>query len=96
MWGSEWDERTVVCPACGRSVPRSRAREYDKFGDRWNRREKEFEYLCRACHEELSHQRRDELEELLCGINAGGPDRETFLRRYWQEVEERYGRLEER
>ena len=87
--------REVTCPACGRSVPRSDAREYDKYGDRWERRDKAFEYLCKPCHDDLSHQRRDELEELLCEIGAGSTDRETFLLRYARTVEDRYDTPEE-
>jgi len=97
MWRpGERDRREVTCPACGRSIPRSNAREYDKHGDRWKRRDKRFEYFCKACHDGLSHQRRDELEELLCDIDAGEFDQETFLRRYWRAVEDRYGTPEER
>lgn len=82
----------VTCPACGQTLPRAEAREYDKFGDRWDRRNKTFEYFCRSCHDELSLQGRDELEELLCEIRADHEDRRTFLRRYARAVEERYGR----
>ena len=81
--------RQVTCPACGRTVPREQAREYDKYGDRWDRRDKEFEYFCRSCHDGLSLQRRGDLEELLCDLRAGHEDRRTFLRRYSNAVEER-------
>lgn len=74
--------RRVVCPACGRRVARADAREYDKHGDRWDRDEKEFEYLCRPCHGSLSLQSRDGLEALLCQAGAGQVDRRTFLERY--------------
>ncbi|MFB6359741.1 MAG: hypothetical protein ABEH59_00300 [Halobacteriales archaeon] len=87
--------RSVVCPACGRRVARGDAREYDKEGDRWDRREKTFEYLCRECHDALSLQDRDELESLLCEIEAGEIAREEFLRRYSRAVERRYGHPEE-
>ncbi|WP_435127345.1 DUF7562 family protein [Halobaculum sp. D14] len=59
------DGESVVCIACGESVARDDAREYDKEGDRWERAGKEFEYLCKACHRELCHQPRGDLEALL-------------------------------
>ena len=72
MWRSRTnrDRKTVVCIACGTSVLRGEAREYDKEGDRWNRQGKEFEHLCKPCYRELCHQPRDELESLLVGIDA--------------------------
>lgn len=85
----------VVCPACGHRVDRDDAREYDRHGDRWDREEKSFEYLCRPCHDALCHQQRDELEALLCEVGAGEVDREQFLRTYASAVERRYGRPEE-
>ncbi len=85
-------DRQVVCPACGRTVPRADAREYDKHGDRWDRREKAFEYLCRPCHDALCGYRRGDLEALLCDVGAGAVDRDRFLRRYARAVEERSGR----
>ncbi len=50
MWRRQSDrsEQTVVCIACGNSLLREAAREYDKEGDRWNRRDREFEYLCKG------------------------------------------------
>lgn len=74
--------RRVTCPACGRRVERDEAREYDKHGDRWDRDEKSFEYLCRPCHDALSLQARDGLEALLCEAGAGEVDRGTFLSRF--------------
>lgn len=85
----------VVCPACGRRVAREDAREYDRHGDRFDRSEKSFEYLCLPCHETLCHQGRDELEALLCEIDAGETERDRFLTRYARAVERRYGRPEE-
>ena len=82
----------VTCLACGREVAKREAREYDKYGDRWERRRKRFEYLCRSCHAEITHQPRDGLEATLVEINAGSCDRETFLRRYREAVEGRRGR----
>lgn len=90
MWSSHSpDHRTTSCPACGRSVPRSRAREYDKFGDRWDRRGKTFEHLCTRCHDDLCHKRREGLEALLIDLGAGERDDREFLRRYVEAVEER-------
>jgi hypothetical protein len=94
MWGSRNDRGEVTCIACGRSVERAAAREYDKEGDRWDRRDKAFEYLCKACHRELCHQPRDELEDLLAdleGASEGSLSQEEFCRRYYGAVEERYG-----
>jgi hypothetical protein len=75
-------DRREGCPACGRLVARADAREYDKFGDRWDREEKAFEYLCRPCHDALTLQDRGELEALLCEAGAGEVDRSTFLDRF--------------
>lgn len=98
MWGSRRGEKNrVTCLACGRDVERSDAREYDKEGDRWSRRGKEFEYVCKPCHRDLCHQPRDELETLLLEVEAEGPmDQVEFLRRYNQRVLERYDSLEDR
>lgn len=74
--------RRVVCPACGQRVSRGEAREYDKFGDRWDRQSKTFEYFCRACHDELSLQGRTGLEAALSEAGAGEVDRSTFLERF--------------
>ncbi|PSQ12312.1 hypothetical protein BRC98_03380 [Halobacteriales archaeon QS_7_68_65] len=100
MWGSRRtrENKTVTCIACGVSVRRSEAREYDKHGDRWERSGKEFEHLCKDCYRELCHQPRDELEALLVEIHAveGAGSQTAFLRRYGELIEERYGPLEER
>ena len=80
------DRRTVTCIACGDSLLREDAREYDKEGDRWDRRDKEFEYLCTDCDDELCHQSRDGLESLICDIEADGLSREEFLARYTDAV----------
>ena len=100
MWGSRnrGNDR-VVCVACGLSVERTAARDYDKEGDRWSRRGKEFEYVCKSCHRDLCHQPRSELEDLLVKIEREGEEegsipQEEFLRRYSEAVEERYGSLE--
>jgi hypothetical protein len=97
MWSSRnnRDRRTVVCIACGTSVLRSEAREYDKQGDRWNRHGKEFEHLCKECHRGLCHQPRAELESLILDIEGEGIEQSEFLSRYVGAVEERYGSAEE-
>ncbi|SEW12868.1 DUF7562 family protein [Natrinema salifodinae] len=96
MWPSRNRTETVTCLACGAERPRTEAREYDKHGDRWDRENKTFEYLCKPCHGELCHLPRDELEDLLVELEAGGRDRDGFLASYLSTVEERYGPLEER
>jgi hypothetical protein len=97
MWTSRSnrDRKSVVCIACGTSVLRSEAREYDKEGDRWDRYGKRFEHLCKDCYRQLCHQPRDELETLLVDIEETGLTREEFLRRYLGAVEDRYGSAEE-
>lgn len=81
LWGGDAD-REVTCIACGETLDREDAREYDKHGDRWSRDDKEFEYLCKPCHRACCHQTRDGLEESLVAIDAGHVDRGTFFRRY--------------
>ena len=81
------DRRTVICIACGDSVLREDAREYDKEGDRWTRRDKEFEYLCTDCDDDICHQPRDGLESLILSIESDGLSREEFLDRYTDAVE---------
>jgi len=71
----------------GDSVLREDAREYDKEGDRWNRRDKEFEYLCTDCDNEICHQPRDGLESLITSIESDGLSREEFLDRYADAVD---------
>jgi len=95
MWPSRSRTETVTCLACGSEVPRSVAREYDKYGDRWDRTEKSFEHLCKSCHGDLCHHSRDDLETLLIELDAGERPQELFLASYLQTVEERYGTLEE-
>jgi hypothetical protein len=98
MWRSRTnrDRKMVVCIACGNSVLRSEAREYDKEGNRWDRHGKEFEHLCKECYRGLCHQPRDELEGLLVEVEKAGISREEFLDRYFLAVEERYGSAGER
>jgi hypothetical protein len=91
MWRRRSDgaDETVVCIACGDSLTREEAREYDKEGDHWDRTDKEFEYLCKECHGELSHQPRGGLEEALEAAVAPGQDAERFVERYLGEAERR-------
>lgn len=90
MWRprSGREEDTVVCIACGDEVDRSSAREYDKYGNRWDRVAKDFEYVCRDCHDDLSHQPRDGLEALLTQLDTGDTTQEAFLADYWRLVED--------
>ena len=94
MWPSRNRSETVTCVACGDQITRSMALEYDKYGDRWDRDDKEFEHLCKACHRELCHHPRDELEDLLVDLEAGTSETDDFLADYLEAVEERYGTLE--
>jgi hypothetical protein len=80
-WVSNAGKR-VTCIACGETLDRGSAREYDKYGDRWSREGKEFEYLCKPCYRDCCHQNRDGLEETLVAADAGRTDSETFLRRF--------------
>lgn len=96
MWPSRWRTPTVTCIACGTSVPRDEAREYDKYGDRWDREDKVFEHLCKPCDRERCHHSRGDLEALLVEVGAGERSREGFLTWYVATVEQRYGPLEER
>jgi hypothetical protein len=86
MFGSRNDRETVTCIACGDSVARSDAREYDKFGDRWDRRDKQFEHLCAECFADISRQPRGDLEATLEAAEAGETDRKTFLQQFMQEA----------
>ena len=77
----------VTCIACGAQVERSAAREYDKYGDRWDRDGKSFEYLCKSCHRALTKQPRSGLESLLDRAGAGRVTDDEFLRRFATQVE---------
>ncbi|MFB6131846.1 MAG: hypothetical protein ABEJ44_00390 [Halanaeroarchaeum sp.] len=72
----------VVCIACGERVSRSAAREYDKYGDRWDREGKSFEYVCKPCFRELTRQPRDGLESTLVGAGAGRVSDDEFFSRF--------------
>jgi hypothetical protein len=84
--GSE--NASVVCIACGESVPRADAREYDKTGDRWERHDKDFEHLCKDCFKSLCHQPRDGLESMLIDIEGDKLSETEFLDRYLTAVDE--------
>jgi hypothetical protein len=84
---SSGDSESVVCIACGDTVSRSAAREYDKYGDRWDRDGKRFEHLCKPCDKQRCNHSRDGLEELLVAADAGGTDEKTFLRNFAELVE---------
>ncbi|MFB6141858.1 MAG: hypothetical protein ABEJ30_00775 [Halorientalis sp.] len=78
----EGGDAMVTCIACGDELPRADAREYDKHGDRWDRADKDFEYLCKGCHRDLCHQPRDDLEALLVESGAGVAPRPVVLERF--------------
>jgi hypothetical protein len=84
-------DEEVVCIACGASLPRSEAREYDKHGDRWTREGKTFEYRCKPCHRAACHQPREGLERTLEAAGAGQTDRDSFLEQYCELVAEEVG-----
>jgi len=94
MWRPREGGESVTCIACGATLQRSEAREYDKLGDRWDRRDKEFEYLCKPCYRELCHQPRDGLEDVLVEVDAGSTDQETFLARFSHAIEDQHGSIE--
>jgi len=89
MFGARSDGGTVTCIACGEQLPREDAREYDKHGDRWDRHDKRFEYLCKGCFTDTCRQPRDGLEETLSAAEAGETDRETFLRQFHELASDR-------
>jgi hypothetical protein len=95
MWRAPGESsREVTCIACGETVARSEAREYDKHGDRWDRRDKEFEYLCKPCDGDRCHQPRGDLESRLVAAEAAA-NRSSFVGAYLRLVEEREGSLDE-
>ena len=86
MWGRR-ETSEVTCIACGEVLDRTDAREYDKHGDRWDRRDKSFEYLCKPCHRELCHHSRDGLEATLEGIDIPAGSARGFIERYHEAIE---------
>lgn len=92
MWrSSRRGQSQVTCIACGESVSRSDAREYDKYGDRWDREGKEFEYLCKPCDRDRCHQPRGTLEALLEAVESDTDSRDNhaFLATYLDLAERR-------
>ncbi|RXK51160.1 DUF7562 family protein [Halorientalis pallida] len=81
LWGS-YSGQQVTCIACGETLAREDAREYDTQGDRWTREGKTFEYLCKPCDREYCNQDREGLETTLVAADAGRTDRKTFLRQF--------------
>ena len=82
----------VDCIACGRRVPRVDAREYDAYGDRWDRSDKVFEYLCKPCHDAECHLPRDGLEAALATIGTRSGDAPAFIAAYYAEVRANHDR----
>ena len=83
MTGRQEAPEQVRCIACGVRVQRSAAREYDRFGDRWDRADKDFEYLCKQCHGEACHQPRQGLEATLTGIGSEHESPHAFIAAYY-------------
>ena len=77
--GEPAGDRSVTCIACGVELPRSQAREYDKYGDRWDREGKSFEFLCKPCFRALDKQPREDLECQLETAGAGRVPDSVFL-----------------
>jgi hypothetical protein len=96
MFGSRRDRESesVTCIACGETLPRSDAREYDKEGDRWTRHDKEFEYFCKDCYSDLCHQPREDLESVLLDVESATEDTvssEDFALAYQEVAADRDG-----
>lgn len=91
MWNRRpGEERAfVTCIACGDHVSRERAREYDKFGNRWDRSGKHFEFLCKRCDAERCRQPRGDLEDILSDIEASTATRSAFIAAFTERVRER-------
>lgn len=87
MWHRQGDTE-ITCIACGETLTRADAREYDKYGDRWDRRDKEFEHLCKPCYRDLCHQPRQGLESLLIDIEDGSIRGRRFVERYYETLRE--------
>lgn len=79
------EDALVTCPACGQSLPCDQTREYDRFGDRWDREEKTFEYVCKPCHREMCHFPRGGLEDLLCDAGSDHETPQAFVRAFYRE-----------
>ena len=79
-------DRQVACIACGDRVYRWDAREYDRYGNRWERTEKTFEYLCKGCHHDHSHQPREDLERILVAVGSDHASPQAFVQAYYSEL----------
>lgn len=78
----------VQCPACGVALRRRDAREYDRYGNRWERTGKTFEYLCKPCYREVCHLPRGNLEDTLGNVGHHS-DPAAFIGAYYAHVEMR-------
>lgn len=85
--GSDEDQ-TVQCIACGATRARDEAREYDRYGNRWERADKTFEYLCKPCHVTECHLPRQDLEETLLAVDRQ-PSPVAFVEQYYRQVLDR-------
>jgi hypothetical protein len=84
----ERGDRTVTCVACGTELPRTDAREYDKYGDRWDREGKCFEYFCKPCFRDLVKQPRVGLETQLEDAGAGKVPDSIFFELFFAQNED--------
>lgn len=84
--GDEDGSEVVRCIACGDTVRRSAAREYDRYGNRWDREDKRFEFLCTPCHRNECHLPRDGLEATLTEIETPQPSPAAFIGAYFDRV----------
>ena len=89
------DSETVRCIACDEQVVRDDAREYDTFGDRWDRDEKRVESLCKPCNRLQCRHSRDGVESRLVAAGAGEVSRSTFVARLTALQEANDGRVRE-
>lgn len=76
----------MICIACVEVIPRADAREYDKYGDRWDRAGKDFEYLCKPYHRKCCHQPRNGLEETLVRAENEHAETQAFIAAYYTPV----------
>lgn len=85
-------DESVTCIACGETLPRTDAREYDKYGDRWSRDGKEFEHLCKPCFRGLTKHSRDGLEDILTEVSDADLTQEEFVAAFVDATRETAGR----
>ena len=84
--GRQRQEDSVDCIACGRHVAREGAREYDPYGDRWDREGKVFDFLCKPCHNEQCHLPRRGLENRLVAIENESSSAVGFISAYFESL----------